>query len=109
MAHHEVQNNPIKEVATALVGIVLLLTIIGGIAVAGWLRPAGQHYPAGVEPIQSSQTDATLVNGDSTTTSPAQDENAGETVVPVTTTQATTTTAAPVPTEATTPPAKDKQ
>lgn len=46
MSHHDaVENNPVKEIMTALVGIVLLLTIIAGIAVSGWLRPAGQHAP----------------------------------------------------------------
>lgn len=46
MAHHDVvENNPKKEIATALIGIVLLVAIIGGIALFGWLRPAGDHYP----------------------------------------------------------------
>lgn len=36
MAHHDVvENNPTKETLTAFIGIALLLTIIGGIAVAG--------------------------------------------------------------------------
>lgn len=48
MAHDASQNNPAKETVHALIGIVLLLVIIGGIAVFGWLRPAGNHEPATV-------------------------------------------------------------
>ena len=48
MAHDASQNNPAKETIHALIGIVLLLVIIGGIAVFGWLRPAGNHEPATV-------------------------------------------------------------
>lgn len=55
MAHHAVENNPVKESLTALVGIALLLTIIGGIAVSGWLRPAGEHQP------KTTQTDTATV------------------------------------------------
>lgn len=46
MAHDASNNNPAKESVLALAGIVLLLVIIGGIAVSGWLRPAGEHQPA---------------------------------------------------------------
>lgn len=46
MSHHDVENNPVKEVLTAVLGLVPLLVIIAGIAVFGWLRPAGQHQPA---------------------------------------------------------------
>lgn len=53
--HHVVDNNPVKESLTALIGITLLLTIIGGIAVFGVLRPAGDHQPKG------TQTDTTTV------------------------------------------------
>lgn len=48
MAHDASNNNPKKEIAHALIGIVLLLTIIAGIAVSGWLRPAGNHEEATV-------------------------------------------------------------
>lgn len=59
MAHHDAtENNPVKEILTALVGIVLLLVIIGGIAVFGWLRPAGHHYPAGVDGGTTAETSA---------------------------------------------------
>lgn len=47
-AHDASENNPIKEIVHALIGIVLLLVIIGGIAVFAWLRPAGNHEPATV-------------------------------------------------------------
>lgn len=56
MAHHDVvENNPKKEVLTALIGIVLLLTMIAGIAVFAWLRPAGDHYPATATPEVTEQ------------------------------------------------------
>lgn len=46
MAHDASQNNPLKESVTALVGIVLLLVMIAGIAISAWLRPPGEHQPA---------------------------------------------------------------
>ena len=48
MAHDALNNNPKKEIVHALLGTVLLLTIIAGIAVSGWLRPAGSHEVATV-------------------------------------------------------------
>ncbi|STY90383.1 hypothetical protein [Moraxella bovis] len=47
-AHDASENNPTKEIIHALIGVVLLLVIIGGIAVFAWLRPAGNHEPATV-------------------------------------------------------------
>lgn len=47
-AHDASQNKPAKEVFHALIGIVLLLVIIAGIAIFAWLRPAGNHEPATV-------------------------------------------------------------
>lgn len=46
MAHDASNNNPVKEIVHSLLGILLLLTIIAGIAVSAWLRPAGNHEPA---------------------------------------------------------------
>lgn len=48
MAHDASNNNPKKEIVHALLGAVLLLVIIAGIAVSGWLRPAGNHEVATV-------------------------------------------------------------
>lgn len=45
MAHDASNNNPTKETLSALVGIVLLLVMIAGIAIFAWLRPAGEHQP----------------------------------------------------------------
>lgn len=46
MAHDASNNNPVKEIIHSLLGILLLLVIISGIAVSAWLRPAGNHEPA---------------------------------------------------------------
>lgn len=133
MAHHDVENNPKKEIATTLVGLALLLTIIGGIAVSAWLRPAGDHHPTVIETAQAAETvaevaepateataeataettepaaSAELVNTASETVAPAQAENAGETVMPETDTAATSGTATPTETtDATTPPEETK-
>lgn len=52
MSHHDdVENNPVKETLVAILGLVPLIVIIAGIAVFGWLRPAGQHYPAESEVV----------------------------------------------------------
>lgn len=60
MAHHDAsENNPVKEIMTALVGIVLLLTIIAGIAVFGWLRPAGHHVDTSAETATATAETAT--------------------------------------------------
>lgn len=48
MAHDASNNNPKKEIVHALLGFVLLLVIVAGIAVSGWLRPAGSHEVAAV-------------------------------------------------------------
>lgn len=55
MAHDASQNNPKKEIAQALIGVVLLFTMIGGIAVSAWLRPAGDHTPATVSATPAGQ------------------------------------------------------
>lgn len=49
MAHDASQNNPLKESVMSVVGLVLLLVIIAGIAISAWLRPAGEHQPAEAE------------------------------------------------------------
>lgn len=46
MAHDASNNNPVKEIIHSLLGLALLFTLIGGIAVSAWLRPAGNHEPA---------------------------------------------------------------
>lgn len=59
MAHHDVvENNPVKEIMTSLIGIVLLVAIIAGIAIFAWIRPAGYHAPAetGQEVAAQAQT-----------------------------------------------------
>ena len=43
MAHDASNNNPAKETVHALIGIVVLLTIISSIAISAWFRPAGNH------------------------------------------------------------------
>lgn len=104
MAHDAINNNPKKELLIALIGIALLLTIIGGIAVSAWLRPAGEHQP--VSDPNSTDT-ARIVNTESATVAPAQAENAGVDAQAATLTTATAAdspTAAPVETQATTPP-----
>lgn len=55
MAHDASNNNPKKEVLQALIGIALLLTIIAGIAISAWLRPAGNHEPATVSATKAGQ------------------------------------------------------
>lgn len=56
MAHHDVvENNPKKEILTALIGIVLLLAMIAGIAVFAWLRPAGDHHSTVATPEVTEQ------------------------------------------------------
>lgn len=55
MAHDASNNNPKKEVLQALVGIALLLTIIAGIGVSAWLRPAGNHEPATVSATEAGR------------------------------------------------------
>ncbi|ADG60493.1 hypothetical protein C0134_07820 [Moraxella catarrhalis] len=52
MAHDASNNNPLKESLTALIGTVLLLVMIAGIAISAWLRPAGEH-PAQAEPAEA--------------------------------------------------------
>ncbi|MFL1732664.1 hypothetical protein [Moraxella oculi] len=48
MAHDASNNNPTKELLASLVGIALLLTMIAGIAISAWLRPAGEHHSSTV-------------------------------------------------------------
>lgn len=95
MAHDAVNNSPKTEILTSLIGIVLLLVIIAGIAIFAWLRPAGDHF---VEPVAvESVEQATLVEGQSEAVAPAQAENAGvdNVVSPVVGTTADSPTAAP--------------
>lgn len=68
MAHHAVENNPAKEACTALIGIVLLLAIIIGIGLAGWLRPAGDHQPpSDLQPIDKTVASQTIAESVSET------------------------------------------
>ncbi len=53
MAHDASDNNPVKESLTAVAGLVLLLVIIAGIGISAFLRPAGDHHPAG-EAVQAA-------------------------------------------------------
>lgn len=82
MAHDASQNNPAKETVHALIGIVLLLVIIGGIAVFGWLRPAGNHEPATVSATPAGRTLDELIqkeandNAQATATAEASAETA---------------------------------
>lgn len=105
MAHDSYDNNPKKEILTALIGILLLLAMIGGIAMAAWLRPAGEHMTLTAQ--ESLVDTADIVNTQSATVAPAQAENAGvdaQAHIPVTTTTTDSPVAAPVETQATTPP-----
>lgn len=82
MAHDASQNNPAKETIHALIGIVLLLVIISGIAVFGWLRPAGNHEPATVSATPAGRTLDELIqkeandNAQATATAEASAETA---------------------------------
>lgn len=108
MAHDAYDNNPKKETLTALIGILLLLAIIGGIAVSAWLRPAGEHMALTAQ--ESVADTADIVNTQSATVAPAQAENAGvdaQAHTPVTTTTTDSPAAAPVETQSTTPPPDD--
>ncbi|WP_338755305.1 hypothetical protein [Moraxella lincolnii] len=44
--HHEVANNPIKEISYALIGTLLFLAMVLWIAIAAYMRPAGDHHTA---------------------------------------------------------------
>lgn len=102
MAHHEVlDTNPKKEILTALIGIVLLLVVIGGIAVFAWLRPAGDR-PA----VAANAPAAEVVNSESLATAPSQNVNAGEAGVVETATTTETGASVPPQSDATTPPAQ---
>lgn len=76
MAHDASQNNPVKEVVHALIGIVLLLVIIAGIAVFAWLRPAGNHEPATVSATPAGRALDELAQKQAPTPAPAQTEQA---------------------------------
>ena len=55
MAHDASNNNPLKESMHALLGTVILLVMIGGIAVSAWLRPAGDHTVATVSATEAGK------------------------------------------------------
>lgn len=76
MAHDASQNNPVKEVVHALIGIVLLLVIIAGIAVFAWLRPAGNHEPATVSATPAGRALDELAQKQAPAPAPAQTEQA---------------------------------
>lgn len=56
-AHHEVANNPVKEISFALIGTVLFLAMVVWIAVAAYMRPAGDHHTA--ESLVATQKEQT--------------------------------------------------
>ena len=55
MAHDASNNNPLRESMHALLGTVMLLVMIGGIAVSAWLRPAGDHTVATVSATEAGK------------------------------------------------------
>lgn len=65
MAHDASENNPKKEILMSLVGIVVLLVLIVGIAVSAWLRPAGDH---GVVTVSATEAGKALDVANDTTT-----------------------------------------
>lgn len=65
MAHHDVlDNNPKKELLTTLIGVVLFVVIVAGIAVSAFLRPAGEH-PVDMPAIEADATAAEISQADS--------------------------------------------
>ena len=44
--HHEVANNPIKEISYALIRTLRFLAMVLWIAIAAYMRPAGDHHTA---------------------------------------------------------------
>ncbi|MFC0820169.1 hypothetical protein [Moraxella marmotae] len=78
MAHDASNNNPVKESAMALVGIVLLFVMIGAIAVSAWLRPAGEHAAAEQEPATEMAEQAAPEAAATTETAEANAEAATE-------------------------------
>lgn len=65
MAHHDVlDNNPKKELLTTLIGVVLFVVIVAGIAIFAFLRPAGEH-PVDAPAAQADATAAEISQADS--------------------------------------------
>lgn len=103
MAHHGAENNnPKKELMFAMIGTLMFLALVSGVVIPGFLRPAGDHYPAQLNDNDAAR--ASLVNGDSQSVAPAQAMNAGQDTVEPTTATTADGTAAPVDTAATTAP-----
>lgn len=101
MAHDASQNNPVKEVVHALIGIVLLLTIIAGIAVFAWLRPAGNHEPATVSATPAGRALDELNQKQAGSAPTAEQEQATATAEAPSNAEATTTTEQPTDNTAT--------
>ncbi|MDO5651820.1 MAG: hypothetical protein Q4G13_06775 [Moraxella sp.] len=55
MAHDASENKPVKEILTALVGIVLFLVLVLGIAISAWLRPGADHTPVTVSATEAGK------------------------------------------------------
>lgn len=93
MAHHEVlDNNPKKELMTALLGIGLFLVLVLGIVISAYLRPAGDHYPA----TAADATTVPQVTADGAVpATPNATESVADTTAPVNTESSTASPATP--------------
>ena len=89
-AHDASDNNPTKEIIHALIGVVLFLILIGGIAVFAWLRPAGNHEPATVSATPAGRALEELIQQEDNPT----DAQKAEAVAAATAPDATSDTAA---------------
>lgn len=89
-AHDASDNNPTKEIIHALIGVVLFLALIGGIAVSAWLRPAGNHEPATVSATPAGRALEELIQQEDNPT----DAQKAEAVAAATAPDATSDTAA---------------
>ncbi|MDO4699997.1 MAG: hypothetical protein Q4A69_04880 [Moraxella sp.] len=94
MAHDASNNNPKKEIVHALLGAVVLLVIIAGIAVSGWLRPAGNHEIATVPATAKGKALEEVLKAQE---APAQSDDA----VATASASAAVATSSPEPTSAT--------
>lgn len=56
------QNNPVKEISYALVGIVAFLVMVLFIAVSAFLRPAGEHVTPEATAAESTEQTATATS-----------------------------------------------
>ena len=67
--HHEVANNPIKEISYALIGTLLFLAMVLWLAIAAYMRPAGDHHTA----VTLAATDVATELAETTPTDVASD------------------------------------